>query len=73
MTDAILSQIWSAASGSSPSSAATLNPFLLLTFADLKKYKYYYWLCFPALLSKGWQVEGEWSDVESLSEAEVRA
>jgi ubiquitin-like modifier-activating enzyme ATG7 len=36
-----------------------LNPFLLVTFADLKKYVYHYWFAFPALVSKpGWELEG---------------
>jgi ubiquitin-like modifier-activating enzyme ATG7 len=37
-----------------------LNPFLLVTFADLKKYVYHYWFAFPALVSKpGWELEGD--------------
>eukprot|EP00122_Pirum_gemmata_P018404 Pgem_evm1s17233 len=27
-----------------------LNRFLLLSFSDVKKYKYYYWFNFPALV-----------------------
>lgn len=35
----------------------TLNPFLLVTFADLKKYVYHYWFAFPALVSKpNWEL-----------------
>lgn len=35
-----------------------LNPFLLVTFADLKKYVYQYWFAFPALVTKpGWEVD----------------
>lgn len=47
-----------------------LNPFLMITFADLKKFKYWYWCGFPAFLQKpGWEIEGSWSE---LSEEEVR-
>ena len=28
-------------------STALLNRFLVITFADLKKYKYFYWFAFP--------------------------
>lgn len=39
------------------SDAPVLNPFLLVTFADLKKYVYHYWFAFPALVSKpAWEI-----------------
>ncbi|KAH6590380.1 hypothetical protein BASA50_009355 [Batrachochytrium salamandrivorans] len=37
-------------SGSAVAYPALLNRFLILTFADLKKYKFFYWFAFPALL-----------------------
>ena len=33
-------------------STALLNRFLVITFADLKKYKYFYWFAFPAFAAK---------------------
>ncbi|GAA6014448.1 hypothetical protein JCM11491_007057 [Sporobolomyces phaffii] len=60
-------QIWSDISSSSDdASLESLNTFLIVTFADLKKYKYYYWACFPALVQKpGWELASgaEWSTV----------
>lgn len=42
-----------------------LNPFLLVTFADLKKYVYHYWFAFPALVSSpAWVMDGEFMPVD---------
>jgi len=50
-----------------------LNPFLIVTFADLKKYRYYYWCGFPALLQKpGWEAVSAWEVVgEDVDEVGV--
>ncbi|KAM7429954.1 Autophagy protein 7 [Porites harrisoni] len=43
-------QIWDAiCSGRAVEDPSLLCQFALLTFADLKKYKFYYWFAFPAL------------------------
>ncbi len=36
---------------------SVLNSFLIITYADLKKYKYYYWFAFPAFVaSPAWHI-----------------
>uniref|UniRef100_A0A3B5AB76 Ubiquitin-like modifier-activating enzyme ATG7 n=1 Tax=Stegastes partitus TaxID=144197 RepID=A0A3B5AB76_9TELE len=43
-------EIWDAVqSGAAWKDPSSLCRFILLTFADLKKYHFYYWFCFPAL------------------------
>ncbi|KAI9356997.1 hypothetical protein DFJ73DRAFT_821772 [Zopfochytrium polystomum] len=47
----VAQQIWDGiVSGSALNDPSVLTSFLLVTFADLKKYKFYYWFGFPALL-----------------------
>ncbi|XP_004068696.1 ubiquitin-like modifier-activating enzyme ATG7 [Oryzias latipes] len=43
-------EMWNAiCSGAALKEQSLLSRFILLTFADLKKYHFYYWFCFPAL------------------------
>lgn len=49
-----------------------LNQALLLTYMDLKSYRYYYWFAFPALITREapWHLDGEWqSCVEAYGDA----
>ncbi|KAG0244754.1 Autophagy protein 7 [Actinomortierella wolfii] len=50
--DSVVQQIWEdISSGRALMNPELLNRFLLVTFADLKKFKFYYWFAFPALLA----------------------
>nr|DBA18711.1 TPA: hypothetical protein GDO54_016926 [Pyxicephalus adspersus] len=50
LLDEAANEIWNAIkSGAALKDPVLLNKFILLTFADLKKYRFYYWFCFPAL------------------------
>ena len=52
-------------------STALLNRFLVITFADLKKYKYFYWFAFPAFAAKpAWEIDGEWQSAEDALDAD---
>lgn len=47
-------KIWE---GITKKDTSLLNHFFLITYADLKKYKYYYWFAFPAFVSKpAWEI-----------------
>jgi ubiquitin-like modifier-activating enzyme ATG7 len=51
-----------------------LNPYVLLTFADLKKYVFNYWFCFPALVhpSETFQVLKRSSLTSVFSEQQLK-
>jgi ubiquitin-like modifier-activating enzyme ATG7 len=46
----------------------TLNPFLLLTFSDLKNFKFYYWFAYPAL-NLTWFIEEKAAVLRQAGEA----
>ncbi|KZO99225.1 E1-like protein-activating [Calocera viscosa TUFC12733] len=66
-------RLWAGLSPSpSAGTTAELNSFLLITFADLKKYKYYYWFAFPAFMaSPPWEIgDSGWGLAEEALGAE---
>lgn len=53
----VVKQLIASFSETDGSSIATFNPFLLVSYADLKKYAYNYWFAFPALIQKpAWEL-----------------
>ncbi|OCT58714.1 hypothetical protein XELAEV_18001856mg [Xenopus laevis] len=68
--------IWEAIrSGAAIEDPTLLTKFLLLTFSDLKRYRFYYWFCFPALcLQEGIRLlQPPTSLAERFSEVQVGA
>ncbi|OAX41208.1 E1-like protein-activating [Rhizopogon vinicolor AM-OR11-026] len=60
----VASKIWD--SIISTKNTSLLTQFLLITFADLKKYQYVYWFAFPAFVSKpAWEIsESGWKPAQ---------
>lgn len=66
--------MWESLTHADADPEAILSQFLLITFADLKKYKFYYWFAFPAFIAKpAWDIpENGWSSaVDKLSPPSV--
>ncbi|XP_063796829.1 ubiquitin-like modifier-activating enzyme ATG7 isoform X2 [Pseudophryne corroboree] len=73
LLDQAANEIWDAIkSGAALEDPVLLNKFLLVTFADLKKYWFYYWFCFPALSLNGIElIKQPVSIGEKFSESQV--
>ncbi|KAG0246054.1 ubiquitin-like conjugating enzyme [Mortierella sp. GBAus27b] len=53
-------------SGRAVQDPSTLNRFLLVTFADLKKFKFFYWFAFPALQADPAWTTDSMQDITSI-------
>lgn len=58
-------QMWKSLSDSQQDPSSILSSFLLITYSDLKKYRFWYWFAFPAFESAiPWTMDTEWVPVE---------
>ncbi|KAF9582384.1 Autophagy protein 7 [Lunasporangiospora selenospora] len=63
----VVEQIWNdIVSGQAVYDPMLLNRFLLIAFADLKKFKFFYWFAFPALQSDPAWTTSEMQDIGSV-------
>ncbi|KAH7883150.1 hypothetical protein F5I97DRAFT_1902440 [Phlebopus sp. FC_14] len=62
----VASEMWSNIVDKKDSSK--LTQFLIITFADLKKYQYYYWFAFPAFVAKpAWDISADgWKNADEV-------
>ncbi|CAG8483624.1 5517_t:CDS:10 [Ambispora leptoticha] len=71
-----IEQIWNdITNGEAIKNPSLLTRFLLITYADLKKYKYHYWFAFPALLiDPAWVIgdNGKVSGIEVWNQDEIQ-
>lgn len=53
--------------------ANELTPFVVLTFADLKKYRYFYWFAFPSFVANpAWNMSNTgFRDLSSICASEA--
>src|SRR5260221_4294604 len=65
--------MWDAMKGPKADPSEVLTRFLLITFADLKKYKFYYWFAFPAFAAQPlWEIDDDWTAAGAhISEAQL--